>query len=208
MNALESAGWGATTPASNVPDAEASRRISAQEFTSRRQEEYAGLGYKSSISKYITGRFEDATKTSPIKIEKKIGHAEAKHLAKEERDEKKTVGGASSFLAISPFHHAGSTRTSSGGGESSPDSLFVDEETYAIVDSGTSVTIIDLKDTTMLESFDAKKRVKIAGFNGATSRSRGSGTIVGYTVATSGEPSPFAFRTRTKSTAPLTSSCQ
>ena len=166
------------------------------------------MGYKSTISKYIADRFEDATKTSPIKIEKKLSHAESKRLAKAERDEMKTAGGASSYLAISPFHHAGSTSTSIWEGEPSPDSLFVDEDTYAIVDSGTSVTIIDLKDTTMFESFDEEKRVKIAGFNGATSRSRGVAPSWDTRWQQVEKPSQSAFRTLIKSTAPLTSSCQ
>ena len=59
--------------------------------------------------------------------------------------------------------------------------MYADEGTYAIVDKGTTATITNLRDQTMFESFDEKARANIAGFNGAMSRSKGSGTIAGFT---------------------------
>jgi hypothetical protein len=52
-------------------------------------------------------------------------------------------------LAISPFQQAAST--TAGGTRSCPDSLYVDEDTYAIVDTGTTITITNLKKKKMFE---------------------------------------------------------
>ena len=175
--ALDETGWGLSTSPLQAEDMETSRRVNAQEFDARREEsnEFKGLGYSSTIANYISHRFKDDTKTAPPKPEK-LGRAATKLAARALLDERRTSGGSDAYLAISSL--------SRGGG--GIDSLYVDDETYAIVDSGTSVTITNLRDRTMLESFDEKKSVKIAGFNGSRSRSRGSGTIVGYASAQSG----------------------
>ena len=189
--ALDATGWGPTTTSPTAVDAEELRRVTARQFTSRRQmenqNEFTGLGYKSSIMKYVSQRFEDAIKTTPQKTEK-LGRAATKLAARGARDEIRTEPGEVTYLAMSPFQAISSSAGAAGTtSRSRPDSLYVDEDTYAIIDTGTTITITNLKDTTMLESFDKEKRVKIAGFNGSTSRSKGSGTIVGYTGATSGK---------------------
>ena len=187
--ALEATGWGPTTSSSEGVGAEASRGVNARDFTARHRmvnnDQFTGLGYKSSISKYVSQRFEDAIKTTPSKTFKKVSHTEEKRAAKKVRDVQRTVEGEVTYLAIKPFYEA--RGTSNRGSSSSPDSLYVDEDTYAIVDTGTTITITNLRDQTEFESFDEKARVNIVGFNGATSRSKGSGTIVGFTTATSGK---------------------
>ena len=122
---------------------EASRRVNAQEFNARRVEsnEFKGLGYSSTIANYISHRFKDDTKTAPPKPEK-LGRAATKLAVPVLQDERRTSGGSDAYLAISSL--------SRGGG--GIDSLYVDDETYAIVDSGTTVTITNLKDKTMPES--------------------------------------------------------
>ena len=203
--ALEDAGWGTTTPSPNVGDEEASRRISAQAYVQRQIDKYAeygtaakkgdhfqdpgsteftGLGYKATISDYISRRFEDNTKTTTPKL-KEMSRKETRRGAREVRESLRTGPGADFYLAISPFQHT--ANAAAGGTLSCPESLPVDEDTYAIVDSGTTITITNLKEKTMFESFDHEKRVKIKGFNGSVSRSRGSGTIAGYTVTNSGK---------------------
>jgi len=148
-------------------------------------DQFTGLGYKSSIAEYITRRFEDDIKTTPSKTFKKVSHTEEKRAAKEVRDVQRTVEGEVTYLAIKPFYEARGTPDR--GSSSSPDSLYVDEDAYAIVDTGTTITITNLQDQTEFESFDEKARANIVGFNGATSRSKGSGTIVGYTTSTRGK---------------------
>jgi hypothetical protein len=184
--ALEGAVWGTTTPITNVGDEEASRKVNARAHVQRQVDsnEFTGLGYKATINDYISRRFEDDTKTTTPKSEK-MSRKETKREEQQVRDTMRTEPGDGIYLAISPFQQAAST--TAGGTSSCPDSLYVDEDTYAIVDTGTTITITNLKKKTMFESFDEKKSVNIKGFNGSTSRSRGSGTIVGYTVADSGK---------------------
>jgi hypothetical protein len=184
--ALESVGWGTTTSKTNVEDDGAARRVDAYEYVSRQMEnkEFTGLGYKATIKDYVSRRFVEDTKTTAPKSEKMIRKKEVRREEREARDESRTEPGDGIYLAISPSQNAASTTT--GEARPRPESLYVHEDTFAIVDTGTTVTITNLKDKTMLESFDEKKRVKIAGFNGSTSKSKGSGTIVGYAAAKSG----------------------
>jgi hypothetical protein len=94
--ALDATGWGPTTTSPTAVDAEELRRVTARQFTSRRQmenqNEFTGLGYKSSIMKYVSQRFEDAIKTTPQKTEK-LGRAATKLAARGARDEIRTEPG-------------------------------------------------------------------------------------------------------------------
>jgi len=185
---LVATGWGPTTSSSEGVGPEASREVSARDFTSRHRmnnDQFTGLGYKSSIAEYITRRFQDDIKTVPSKTSKKVSFAEDKRAAKKVRDMERTVEGEATYLAIKPFHEV--SGMSNREGISTPDSLYVDEDTYAIVDTGTTITITNLRDQTMFESFDKKAQVNIIGFNGAMSRSKGSGTIVGFASSTNGK---------------------
>ena len=58
--------------------------------------------------------------------------------------------------------------------------MLMDEDVFAIVDIGTSVSISMLKKRGMFKNFDKNVTCTIAGFNNSTSRSSGSGTVVGY----------------------------
>ena len=60
------------------------------------------------------------------------------------------------------------------------ESMLMDEDVFAIVDTGTSASISTLKKRGMFKNFDKNVTCTIAGFNNSTSRSSGSGTVVGY----------------------------
>ena len=62
----------------------------------------------------------------------------------------------------------------------------VSSDFYSAIDTGTTLTIMDLADGTKLDGFDPDTSVKIMGFNGSVSRSRGQGTAVGFGTARDG----------------------
>jgi len=62
----------------------------------------------------------------------------------------------------------------------------VSSDFYSAIDTGTTLTIMDLADGTRLDGFDPEASVKIMGFNGSVLRSRGQGTAVGFGIARDG----------------------
>ena len=68
-----------------------------------------------------------------------------------------------------------------------PKSKVFSKDEFTIVDSGTTVSIEPGKRN--LSNFDELKFVKIMGFNGATSRSTGSGNIFGFALSPDGQRS-------------------
>ena len=68
----------------------------------------------------------------------------------------------------------------------SPASVNVSDDVYSAIDSGTTLTIMDLADGTKLDGFNPEASVKIMGFNGSVSCSRGRGTAVGFGTARDG----------------------
>ena len=88
------------------------------------------------------------------------------------RSEAETTAGENVYLAMETSSSASpSDRT---------ESMLLDDDVMAIVDSGTTVSISTLKKRGMFENFNRNKSVTIAGFNSSLSKSNGSGTIVGY----------------------------
>ena len=64
-------------------------------------------------------------------------------------------------------------------------SLNLSSQEYAIIDSGTSVSIVANDES--LEDFDETKTTRVQGFNGSTTRSTGVGTMVGLLTDETGE---------------------
>ena len=71
-------------------------------------------------------------------------------------------------------------------GDVSRVSTNVSDDVYSAIDTGTTLTIMDLADGTRLDGFNPDSSVKIMGFNGSVSRSRGQGTAVGFGTARDG----------------------
>ena len=71
-------------------------------------------------------------------------------------------------------------------GDVSRVSTNVSDDVYSAIDTGTTLTIMDLADGTRLDGFNPDTSVKIMGFNGSVSRSRGQGTAVGFGTARDG----------------------
>ena len=62
----------------------------------------------------------------------------------------------------------------------------VSENQYSIVDSGTTVTIKSDDGTTLID-LNPKSKIRIVGFNGSVSTSKGKGLLVGFAKAASGK---------------------
>ena len=63
-------------------------------------DQFTGLGYRSSIAEYITRRFEDDIKIVPSRTLKTVSHTEEKRAAKKVRDAKRTAEGEVTYLAM------------------------------------------------------------------------------------------------------------
>jgi hypothetical protein len=157
-----------------------------------RNSEYAGLGYSLTISQYARNRFATATAS---KIDKPVLSSSARRHEQRQQREFQLVEGEEVFLAFEAFPPAVGRQGATGKANSAEplkvDSGVFEKEVFSIVDTGTTVTILALKKDTVLEDFDAKDRVKIMGFNGSVSSSKGKGTIVGFSRSVQGQRVPF-----------------
>ena len=99
---------------------------------------------------------------------------EQEELRQRER-ELKLEEGDIQYLAFESFHDLRDAKSG-----------VVSEDVYSVVDSGTTVTI-KRDDGTLMHQFDPRATIRIVGFNGSLSKSKGKGILVGYATAKSGK---------------------
>ena len=179
---LAKLGWGLKRPVeSSTPS-----RIGASQWLAARNNVHAvfsGAGYgtrQSSIAsaRLNFGALDESFAVKPAKINGKQQRAE-----RAARVESETTAGENVYLAMDVSSAASTSRT--------PDCILLDEDVFAVVDTGTSVSISTLKRKKMFVDFNDKATVSIAGFNNSKSRSTGSGTIVSYVYDIGGNRVPI-----------------
>ena len=166
LPALSAIGWGTvekdcTTTTSAIVGAQ---RQSKQSI-------FLGPGYGArQSSDALTRRSFTALDTSFASGTRKID-GKQRRAERYARAEAETFAGENVYLAMESSSSASTHKT---------ESVLMADDVFAVVDTGTSVSISTLKKRNMFDRFDDKATVSIAGFNNSTSRSSGSGTIVGY----------------------------
>ena len=176
--ALALHGWGANENDDEQGVTNLFRRTDLQRWIEERghlQSSFAGIGYHATITQF------ERDKVTAMKNNPRTPTGSEVRKEKRRQKELATVAGDTVFLALPAFDQRG-TMTST-----TPSSIAVTEDTFMIVDSGTTISITDLESKTF-EDFDEKASVKIRGFNGSLSKSSGSGTIVGYADDEQGRP--------------------
>jgi len=165
--------------------------IDAPSWWERRQDrcsEFEGLGYGAKFSQYAFAKAA-ASMQAPDR-----SHSERRETRRQSRMQE----GGEIFLAFEAFGKFcaanGMTPMSSGGGTSEVDhdvaaalltSKNLSPEGFSAVDSGTTLTIMDLAED-MFVDFAKSRSTKIMGFDGNVTRSRGGGTVVGYAMSSEG----------------------
>lgn len=170
---------------------EQSTGIDTPSWWERRQNrcsEFEGLGYGAKFSQYAF-----AKAAAPMQAPDR-SHSERREIRRQSRMQE----GGESFLAFEAFEKCcaanGMTPMSSGGGTSEVDhdvaaalltSKNLSPEGFSAVDSGTTLTIMDLPED-MFVDFAKSRSTKIMGFDGNVTRSRGGGTVIGYAMSSEG----------------------
>ena len=143
--------------------------------------DFTSMGYTTTIAKYKEARRQfimldrsfDKSKTKKVGKTQRVEHRV--------RKETETVEGDTMYLAVDASPK-----------ESSLSCAIVDDDVYyAIVDTGTTVSIATIKRRDMFETFNKKRTVTIAGFNNSKSKSSGSGTIAGFVRDVKGKRIPL-----------------
>lgn len=173
---------------------------------------YEGVGYGATITQALARQWsERAYATNDLssgnrraaRRERRLQEGETFYLAIERDLPKPQEDSAASGGAVAPaaktwstdvknmeatlsLHASVSDRDESTLGKVSRVSANLSEDVYSAIDTGTTLTIMDLADGTRLEGFNPETSVKIMGFNGSVSRSRGKGTAVGFGLARDG----------------------
>ena len=146
----------------------------------QQNQEFIGCGYHAKISEYMERRYDQSHMQSPkARASVNAGTSAQKRMERRLLKEAMTKGGEELYLALGAFDASEKQVCSS--------SVVVDKQVYTIVDSGSTVNIEDLTADTVVEDFDASAYAKITAYNGTTSKSNGSGTIIGYMTSIDGE---------------------
>jgi len=127
---------------------------------------YAGAGYGAKISQVEARRGTTANSVSEWDSILNMSGGARRQVRREARMASSAT--EPKYMAFDAFEDASSAR-----------SMVVSQETYSAVDTGTTVTIAKA-DGTQLESFDPQSALRIMGFNGSTTRSQGTGVLVGF----------------------------
>jgi len=166
--------------------ADTSNEITPTSWWERRQlggysSEFEGYGYGTTISQYALAKAFTAPERSTSSSQRRKSSREFR-----------LVAGEPFYLAFEAFTQrdavatTNKSRDGSGGAcngtqvpTALPASKCLTQEVYSAVDSGTTLTIMDLPGGTFV-GYNKNNRLKIAGFNGSVSKSRGSGTAIGF----------------------------
>jgi len=172
--------------------ADTSNEITPTSWWERRQlggysSEFEGYGYGTTISQYALAKAFTAPERSTSSSQRRKSSREFR-----------LVAGEPFYLAFEAFTQrdavatTNKSRDGSGGAcngtqvpTALPASKCLTQEVYSAVDSGTTLTIMDLPGGTFV-GYNKNNRLKIAGFNGSVSKSRGSGTVIGFAQSTTG----------------------
>jgi hypothetical protein len=127
---------------------------------------YAGAGYGAKISQVEARRGTTANSVSEWDSILNMSGGARRQVRREARMASSAT--EPKYMAFEAFEDASSAR-----------SMVVSQEMYSAVDTGTTVTIAKA-DGTQLESFDPQSALRIMGFNGSTTRSQGTGVLVGF----------------------------
>ena len=152
-----------------VDSAKASLKETVQQVDTVRWEDhhgrsaFTGLGYGTTVKQYEASR-------QSVSSGSKLSGAQWRRIKRELR----AVDDDNLMLGFEAFSAGAQT-----------DSINLSEHVYSAVDSGTSVTVAKLAE--QLSGFDKSATIKIAGFNGAVSRSGGKGRMIGIAKNRHGE---------------------
>jgi hypothetical protein len=142
--------------------------------------EYFGRGYGLKVSNFVASK-SLANSIAALSgasyscgADKRRLHREQAELRQCER-ELKLEEGDIQYLAFESFHDFRDAKSG-----------VVSEDVYSVVDSGTTVTI-KRDDGMLMHQFDPRATIRIMGFNGSLSKSKGKGILVGYATAKSGK---------------------
>ena len=145
--------------------------------------DFSGCGYQAKISEYEQRRYDSSALALGLAT-KVLRSGKDQRLESSLRVDAETCEGETLYLACDAS--VGQVMTDPKRASEHVNSVVVDEEVFSIVDTGTTVTIMDLMDGTVVDDFDSHKRVNIMGFNASVSQSKGSGTINGFCTAKDG----------------------
>ena len=128
---------------------------------------FVGRGYGLTISEYAEQRREAAA------VARVMSGGERRQLM---RDLRKGEG-ESVYLGFEAFGALGQKEV---------DSVVISEDKFSAIDTGTTLTIATLQNKSLLSQFNPKNTVKIVGFNGSVTSSKGSGQIIGFATSRGG----------------------
>ena len=161
-----------------------------------RSSEFIGLGYTTTISSFAKSRHYYWGARSALGIdtvENRFSARQRREASRTKRELTAVEDTEDLYLAFERFkfrearaalmeYSCVGARPSEGGVEkiraSLPKSKVFDEDSFSIIDSGTTVSIV--KNGEGLNSFDEQSQIKIMGFNGSVTRSQGRGSVFGY----------------------------
>ena len=151
-----------------------------------RNSDFVGYGYHAKVSSYAERCYEASPRAKAFRAASCNVAGAQKRVETSTRRETEMREGEEVFMAFAAFD----------GSQKSVDdrdkvSVVVDKEVYSIVDSGSTVNVQDLSDGTVVENFRSDDYATIMGYNGSTTKSKGSGTVVGFMTATTGARVPI-----------------
>lgn len=168
----------ATSTSSRSQNISPSCDVNMMKLTSRRNSEYLGLGYGTSMKQYENIRYANSDYFNGLRASATSSskRREAERLLHETELQKDAQDLA---LAVQRRPHL--------------DSKVVKfEEMKAIVDSGSTVNLSDLAGGTVLYDYELDAKIRVKAFNNSSSREQGRGTIIGWGTDVQGLRVPFS----------------
>jgi len=124
--------------------------------------DFTGCGYQAKVSEYEQRRYDSSALAQGLAT-KVLRSGKDQRLESSLRVDAETCEGETLYLACAAS--VGQVMMDPKGASKHVSSVVVEEEVFSIVDSGTTVTIMDLMDETVVDDLDSHKRVNIMGFN-------------------------------------------
>ena len=141
---------------------------------------FFGYGYGASIKNHLASRSSAQALASALAQAQLSGSVvrrekRALRLLLQEAKERGLKEGETKYLVFERFERSNGAVSG-----------VVSETQYSIVDSGTTVTIKSDDGTTLID-LNPNSKIRIVGFNGSVSSSKGKGLLVGFAKAASGK---------------------